>query len=330
MPFFSAFLQAKIEKIKNKKIIGKIVHIVSEEKLWRPWRETNLIKLYKQGGKLMENNLMQELAAELNPREVNLKELNLQAESNDANENDAEGSVKKQPYVYRNAFEVTGKVISFNHDHMGHDMMTVLVKKQTPLFVRVIYDERMLSSDIVVGQHVHVKGYTKAFSYTDLAGKRTYMQFFSATSIEHRKTIMEDAFQLKGRFYENDDFKAYYAGTVVRAFETNDSWGQIILKVDGSYGGKKSNVIRMGYFKNGRLPEFDYKPGDNICVYTSVWTPKKEVDGKTVFYENLTVEDVVRISRAPEETNQATEDKAEDKVKEDAVKPSTESKGVAE
>lgn len=78
----------------------------------------------------MENNLMQELAAELNPREVNLKELNLQAESNDANENDAEGSVKKQPYVYRNAFEVTGKVISFNHDHMGHDMMTVLVKNR--------------------------------------------------------------------------------------------------------------------------------------------------------------------------------------------------------
>ena len=193
MPFFSAFLQAKIAKIKNKKIIGKIVHIVSEEKLWRPWRETNLIKLYKQGGKLMENNLMQELAAELNPREVNLKELNLQAESNDANENDAEGSVKKQPYVYRNAFEVTGKVISFNHDHMGHDMMTVLVKKQTPLFVRVIYDERMLPGDVVVGQHVHVKGYTKAFSYTDLAGKRTYMQFFSATSIEHRKTIMEAA-----------------------------------------------------------------------------------------------------------------------------------------
>ena len=59
----------------------------------------------------MENNLMQELAAELNPREVNLKELNLQAESNDANENDAEGSVKKQPYVYRNAFEVTNVVI---------------------------------------------------------------------------------------------------------------------------------------------------------------------------------------------------------------------------
>ena len=86
----------------------------------------------------------------------------------------------------------------------------------------------------------------------------------------------------------------------------------------------------MGYFKRGRLPEFDYKPGDNICVYTSVWTPKKEVDGKTVFYENLTVEDVVRISRAPEDTEQATEEKVEDKANEDAVKLSAENESVAE
>ena len=98
--------------------------------------------------------------------------------------------------------------------------------------------------------------------------------------------------------------------------DTKDpNWGKLTVRVDGVGGDQRPSYIQMSYHKDRFLPPFDYRKGDEVCIVASISTTEKEFEGQSVYFENLIIEDIVRVSRAendPADSGAEAPAKAED------------------
>jgi hypothetical protein len=123
-----------------------------------------------------------------------------------------------------------------------------------------------------------------------------------------------ERFGVEGRYHTESRFAAYFRGEVTNTLDTRDpNWGKLTIKVDGTGRDKRPSYITLSYFKSRRLPAFDYLRGDKVCVYASISTPQKEFEGRTVNFENLVIEDIVRTEAVPREEAKKEEPKIEAK-----------------
>lgn len=197
-----------------------------------------------------------------------------------------------------NEVYANGRVIATGKDRRGYSTVTMVIRGRRPSVIRFVVDN--LSSSIGVGDNISVKGHTKAYSYhNEIHDKWTSVQYFIADSIEKNETEIMEHFGVPGRYYKDSHFRAYVSGEVTGTIETRDpKWGKLTVKVDGTGVDQRPSYITMSYFISRRLPAFDYQRGDKVCVVASISTPQKELDGRTINFENLIIEDIVKVDAA--------------------------------
>lgn len=153
-----------------------------------------------------------------------------------------------------------------------------------------------LPEEIALRKKVHVEGYVVAYRNTLEDGKFEPVQYFVAEKVELQKTLLEADFSQVGQFLEKDSFKGVFSGTVCGAPRTeNPKWAKLVVAIDGREYGRRTAYIIFSYFLEGRLPKFDYKQGDKVCILTSLYTIDKEVNGKKKHFENLQIEDIAKV-----------------------------------
>lgn len=201
-----------------------------------------------------------------------------------------------------------GKIIATGKDRRGYSTITIVIRGKRPAIVRFVVDN--LPSSIGMGDYVRVKGHTKAYSYyDDIQNKWTSVQYFVADELEKCQTELMEKFGVEGHYFGDASFRAYFAGEVTNTMETNENWGKITVKVNGVGVDKRLSYVTLSYLRSYRLPEFKYERGDQVYISASINTPQKEFDGRTVNFENLIVEDIVK---NPESEKTAEEEQKND------------------
>lgn len=154
-----------------------------------------------------------------------------------------------------------------------------------------------MNSGIGINDYVNVDGYVRAFNfYDEMRGRWTSYQEIIATKIEKADTELKKRFGVEGRYVCDSMFRAYMRGTVTNALQTSDkNWGKITIKVDGTGRDKRPSYVTFSYFISYHLPAFKYEKGDEVCLYASISTRDKEIDGVTRHFENLVIEDIAKI-----------------------------------
>lgn len=164
----------------------------------------------------------------------------------------------------------------------------------------MITTKNKIPEDIQDGDHVTVTGYIAVKPAEFRRTNERYKQLFYATEIKHDESIMEKEFNSKGVYYPADYFMAAFKGTITKASKTNENWGKLVIMTDIGRLDRQPSRIALDYqIASNRyvaLPEFDYKIGDNVQVICSVATSSKMYDGQKVFYQNLKIEDIQKIT----------------------------------
>lgn len=150
--------------------------------------------------------------------------------------------------------------------------------------------------EIGIRKKVHVEGYVVAYKKEGEGGKVDPVQYFVAEKVELQRTLLELDFSQAGHFLEKDSFKGVFSGTICAVLRTqNPKWGKLNVAINGREVGRKTSYIDFSYFLDGRLPKFDYEQGDKVCIVTSLYTIDKEVNGKKKHFQNLQIEDIVKV-----------------------------------
>lgn len=186
---------------------------------------------------------------------------------------------------------VSGRLITERERKGGGKIVTIVSKNGKDVFLRF----QVKSNDIIPPhkEHAHVKivGHIESHTYRDTDKKFKQLQNFIADEITLSKTMTEEIFGVKGKFFDYPSCVAYIKGEIKKVTD-EDQWVRIVLAVDPD--DKQHNTsIRLSMRKLERQPEL--KKGDKICVVCSINTPRKEVNGKEMYFEDLNISDIAKI-----------------------------------
>ncbi len=200
-----------------------------------------------------------------------------------------------------NEIIAAGRIVNIGRNQYSHPAITIVVRGRRPAFIHFAFKDGWLDPDLAVGDSVRVKGHCKAYRYhNEVFDRMATIQYFIADEIERDETEMKKRFGIAGKFPEPSHCRAYFAGEVANKLDTKDpKWGKLTVKVEGQGNDPRPSYIQMSYYKDWNLPPFDYEKGDKVCVVASISTPQKELDGVKVNFENVVVEDIVKIKEEP-------------------------------
>ena len=199
-----------------------------------------------------------------------------------------------------NKFEIRGRIggIARSLGRPSRFFVNAYINKRDVNLL--ITTRNFIPDDIKDGDHVVVKGYISVKPVEFRRADEHYKQLFFATEIRHDESVMEKEFGTEGKYYPPDYFLAAFQGTVTKATKTNENWGKLTIMTDVGRLDRQPSRIALDYQlasnRYASLPEFDYKIGDNVRVICSVTTSENEYDGQKVFYQNLKVEDIQKIT----------------------------------
>ena len=137
-------------------------------------------------------------------------------------------------------------------------------------------------------EHVLVKGYVVDRKSKNDNGKIVNTQQFVAEDIIPDKTITEETFGIKGAFFNPPSTSIKISGELA-AVKVEEEWVRFTILTNGKKKTKNPASIRMSMKKRDRPQE--YNVGDMLYAVGGISTTRKEVDGKTVYYEDIIVND---------------------------------------
>ena len=199
---------------------------------------------------------------------------------------------------------VRGSIESIERNDYGNRVMTIvcLVRRgKEPLKLDFVL-EGNVGRGFGRKDRVLVTGYTKAFTYHNEAlQKSSEVMYFVATNVEKDKSELEQRFGVKGFFYPEPMFRAFIAGTVVKVVKPDSrKWARLTVETCGGGHDLRPSYTTLRYYAAGKLPLFDYLPGDKVAVRCSAYTPEKTISNKKVRrFQNLIVEDIAYLERVP-------------------------------
>lgn len=135
--------------------------------------------------------------------------------------------------------------------------------------------------------HVTVRGHVRSLRFKDGDRKRTG-QVFVADEINTSRTLTDEKFGIKGRFFDDPQSKAYIKGVVKRIVDDGD-WLRVSVEVDRDINNRNASTVLMSMKKLDRQPKINI--GDVLCVVAGIVTHKKTVEGKNIYFEDLVVQD---------------------------------------
>lgn len=188
-----------------------------------------------------------------------------------------------------NKIVASGRVVSLNEKN-GTCYITIASKNG-----RDIYPKFVCSKDIVpeLPTHARVKieGHVESGTKKNKDNKQWLMsQKFIADKVSLDTTMTEEAFGIKGKFFAPPEVNIYLKGTIIGITDDTD-WFRYTIKIEGSED--KKTTVRVSMKKLDRHP--DVKEGDNVCAICAVTTPKKQVNGRICYFEDILVSDLVKV-----------------------------------
>ena len=207
--------------------------------------------------------------------------------------------------TYVNEFTARGIVLSIGRSTYHKRVLTLLVQERRNKVLKLeINLEDGVGKRIDTKDRVIVTGYIRGFNYhNDALGKDSEVMFFVGTDVKRETTELSKRFGGKiGTFYPEHVFRSFVSGKVVNIVLPTDkiAWAKLVVKTNGGGSDMRASSITLRYYTNGHLPIFDYQIGDVICCRLSAYTPEKKLpDGTTRIFQNVNVEDIAYLYKAP-------------------------------
>lgn len=220
----------------------------------------------------------------------------------------------------KNLIEAGGRIVRARRTMNGNVVMTLLINDHRHISRVPFLHHGLIDRSLMGNAKVEVKGHVYVSSGFDEIVQRPVNQtMFLVDDIQLRKTQMEEAFGIPGRFCGTDYFIGKFTGTIDRLVRSsNENWGSLFVLVDG-YNGNTPSSVAFNYFLKGKLPSFDhFKEGDRVAIVSSVHTTTKTIREEERTFVNLGVEDIVKINESAEEDPDLNSENTDSEPKENS------------
>ena len=188
-----------------------------------------------------------------------------------------------------NELTLTGRIIAERTAKSGAKIITVASKNGEDVILHITCPK-----DMDVPEHrarVAVKAQIVPHLTEDRGNGKKLEIEWRAVSIERRKTLTEEKFGVKGKFYSFPSCSVCFTGKISKIKEETD-WVRYSIILDSN--GANSIPITASMKKIDRMPAIN--DGDHVGIVGSLATPMKMIDGKKVCFENIMVDDIAVIS----------------------------------
>ena len=190
-----------------------------------------------------------------------------------------------------NKIKASGRIVSESKLKNGWDGITLFVK----LGNREIYPRFYCPEGVLPEHEKHdrllILGHIHTYIHRTPEGKRSYRQQFVADKIVPEKTLTEMSFGEAGSFYPPMYANIFLKGNV-HSIKTDNGWTQLSVTVND--GERDANVTTSMKARSGQ-PEIH--EGDPICLVCGVSTSRKEINGKSVTFEDITISDIAVLNK---------------------------------
>ncbi len=190
-----------------------------------------------------------------------------------------------------NEIVASGRIITIKERKNGDKIVTLITKNGRDVFLRFVCSKGVLP-ELNDHAHVQITGHVISVAYRDDNKKFHQDQSFVADEIIPSPTLTEKKFGVKGKFFAYPECAAYLKGTVKKVLDEGE-WVRLILHIDEERKDRKPATVRLSMKKLSRQPEL--KKGDTICAVCTVTTPKKMIDGKATYFEDLLISDLAKV-----------------------------------
>ena len=194
---------------------------------------------------------------------------------------------------YVNKFELTGRVVATREDHYGNKMVTIFTKNGKDVYLKVRMDKEVYAAiDGTNHAIVNITGHIVNKRVPSRVEKNKYIlaQQFVADIVSPEKTLTDAFFGVKGKFHLPLSIKIYIRGILASSNVNDKGWTRYVVDTFNDKNKKTSIVTYLG--KVDRRPKVNN--GDMVCMVCSLSTPKKEVNGKAINYEDIIVSDIAK------------------------------------
>lgn len=185
-----------------------------------------------------------------------------------------------------NEVVVTGRIMNVVKHQDGTVGMTVYSMGGEP-----IYPTFQMKQDMVPQgdshQSVKITGHVDVYRAKNHDGKFTTRQVFVADKVEKPKTLVEERFNVPGRFVGALSSACYLKGKIKRNVKDGE-WYRMAVTVNA---GKQNESIAVDMRELDRQPVI--KEGDTVYIVCTISTRRRKLpNGKVMHYENLIVSDI--------------------------------------
>lgn len=183
-----------------------------------------------------------------------------------------------------NIIESHGRICSIKERPNGEKIVTLFSKSGKLDIYPVFLCPKDINVDYPTHARICIKGYIRTYKNKE----KRVVQELIATSVESEKTMTEEAFGEKGKFFLEPKTLVYLKGNI-DSFIVEEKWIRIKIKVRSESNKDKSYYINTSFKRPDRMPDFEKgKTISTVCSYT---TPKKDIDEKIVYFGNILILD---------------------------------------
>ena len=201
-----------------------------------------------------------------------------------------EQSTYKDQEVVNKVF-VKGRVATIS-DVNGTVLFTVVSKNgNRTIFVKMSCKKSVMPQEIRGRGHarVDVEGHIESY-LTKKDGKRHITQHFVADKITLSKTLTDEIFGVKGKFFEEPKAQVYLKGTLLSIIE-DPEWYRYNIDISNEV---RHTTVRVSLKKIDRPVEV--KVGDTICALCTISTPEKQFSDGTKQFMDILVSDLAKVN----------------------------------
>lgn len=185
-----------------------------------------------------------------------------------------------------------GKIIERKNFKKDYIRLTVLSRNGDNTYVSFLCEPHKIDKIPEGTQRVNIKGHLESHS-EKYNGKYVLRQHYYVDEIEASKTILEDKFGIKGKYYEYPSSSVYIKGKV-KALTKDGDWDRYTILTDETGESKSYSIVASR--RNTGKKKSDISEGDDICCVCMIATPQKIINNKKVHYEDLLISDIAKVN----------------------------------
>lgn len=189
-----------------------------------------------------------------------------------------------------NKLTVTGRIVS-----MKGKYITVFIPGNRDLYIRtLITSQTEMPKDLKQNARVSITGHCSGYLAPDKTGRggMSKVQYFIADKIEKQTTLLDQCFGVKGRFYDTGSCRYIIAGNVTSVSNDGD-WTRLTIMTDMDSRTRRVSSVHLSVYKNADARKI--LKGDMACVACVVSSPKKEINGKMMYFEDIIGIDIAKV-----------------------------------